>query len=78
MPHKHSSNQKTPRHKPTSMHNHVRKMISMHRAGLLPQTPTAHQVTVEHDDWCDLLSGRGYCNCDPDIRLRWSYPQAMN
>ena len=66
------------KHKPTTFHNHVWKMAAMHRAGLLPQTPTAHQVTVEHDDWCDLLSGRGYCNCDPDIRLRWSYPQSQN
>lgn len=24
-------------------------------------------VTIRHDDWCDLLHGRGPCNCDPEV-----------
>jgi hypothetical protein len=24
---------------------------------------------VSHDDWCQLLSGTGACNCSPDVRL---------
>tara|TARA_Y100000310_G_C20678913_1_gene814725 strand:- start:1916 stop:2122 length:207 start_codon:yes stop_codon:yes gene_type:complete len=30
--------------------------------------PLAHAV-IAHDDWCDLLNEKGYCNCDPDVRL---------
>jgi len=22
-------------------------------------------MTIAHDDWCDLLSGKGECNCNP-------------
>lgn len=25
-------------------------------------------VTVAHDDWCDLLAGRGPCTCTPEVR----------
>lgn len=26
-------------------------------------------IVLEHDDWCELYSGRGtVCNCNPDIR----------
>ena len=32
-------------------------------------TPGLHVVRILHDDWCDLLAGRGPCNCDPDVRL---------
>jgi hypothetical protein len=24
-----------------------------------------YMVDVYHDGWCDLLNGRGACNCDP-------------
>jgi hypothetical protein len=30
-------------------------------------------VNIQHDDWCDLVNGRGECNCEPEIsqeRLR--------
>ncbi len=30
--------------------------------------PGFHHVDVLHDDWCDQLSGKGPCNCEPDIR----------
>jgi hypothetical protein len=33
------------------------------------QPGTIQRVTIAHDDWCDLLNGRGPCNCDPDIGL---------
>jgi hypothetical protein len=29
--------------------------------------PGLHHVNVYHDDWCDLLAGRGPCNCNPDV-----------
>jgi hypothetical protein len=28
------------------------------------------EVWVQHDDWCDLLNGRGLCKCDPWVTLR--------
>lgn len=27
-------------------------------------------VEVRHDAWCALLTHRGPCNCDPEIRLQ--------
>jgi hypothetical protein len=30
---------------------------------------TVHHVSIAHDDWCDLLTSRGPCNCTPDIRV---------
>lgn len=34
-----------------------------------PKPGTIRHVSIAHDDWCDLLAGRGACNCDPDVRL---------
>ena len=31
---------------------------------------SCHTFDVYHDDWCDLLNGRGPCNCTPTIRRR--------
>lgn len=28
-----------------------------------------YEINVYHDDWCDLLSGKGECNCDPEIKI---------
>ena len=30
---------------------------------------TVTHVTVYHDDWCDLLNGKGQCNCKPTVKL---------
>lgn len=35
------------------------------RSGI--QGPGAYEITIYHDDWCDLLSKRGPCNCNPEI-----------
>ena len=34
-------------------------------------------MDVRHDDWCDLLSGKGTCNCNPEVcePKRISYPE---
>jgi hypothetical protein len=29
--------------------------------------PGVHHVEVRHDAWCDQLSGRGPCNCNPEV-----------
>ena len=33
------------------------------------------EVDIYHKDWCRIYRG-GYCNCDPDVRLR--LPQRRN
>jgi hypothetical protein len=30
-------------------------------------TPGLYEITVRHDSWCDLMAGRGPCNCDPAV-----------
>jgi hypothetical protein len=27
------------------------------------------EVDIYHDDWCGIYHG-GYCNCDPELKLR--------
>ena len=51
--------------------NHVRKLAYLRRVGALPNG--AHKVDVLHDDWCRIFAG-GNCNCDPDVKIRWSQP----
>lgn len=29
--------------------------------------PGLCEVTVRHDAWCDLLAGKGPCNCEPEV-----------
>jgi hypothetical protein len=31
--------------------------------------PGFYIVRILHDDWCDLLAGRGSCNCSPEVRV---------
>lgn len=26
-----------------------------------------YQVDVRHDGWCNLLAGKGPCNCNPEV-----------
>lgn len=37
-------------------------------AGMIRRGMATH-TTILHDDWCNLLAGRGPCNCDPEIRF---------
>ena len=52
-------------------HNYVTKIQQMWEAGTLPREAGYYQVTVEHDDWCGIFQERR-CNCDPDIKLKFS------
>lgn len=27
-------------------------------------------VAIAHDSWCDLIQGRGFCNCHPEVVQR--------
>lgn len=56
-------------------HNYLRKLRYLMRVGALPYTVGLHQLTIFHDDWCGIYQGKR-CNCNPDIRLAWSQPDA--
>lgn len=44
------------------------KLIAECEAGRIPTKPgAALAVSILHDDWCDLMNGRGVCNCEPEI-----------
>ena len=30
--------------------------------------PGLHHINVFHDEWCDLILGRGMCNCNPVVK----------
>ncbi len=56
--------------------NYLRKLHYLWRVGAIPKDVGVHQVDVFHDNWCQLINGRGRCNCEPDVRLKWSQPDA--
>jgi len=43
----------------------------MWATGALPRTAGYHQITVWHDDDCGIFVGKR-CDCNPDIKLRFS------
>jgi hypothetical protein len=54
----------TSRHRPE---NYLIKLIETLRRN--PVGPGVNHVGIAHDDWCNLLSGKGPCNCDPEVQL---------
>ena len=47
--------------------NFLPALLRFREAAQVP--PGSHlRVTVLHDPWCRFTSGRGPCNCDPEIR----------
>jgi hypothetical protein len=54
-------------------HTAITSSISIRcgRRVLYPRTAGYHQITVYHDDECGIFEGRR-CDCDPDIKLRFS------
>jgi hypothetical protein len=59
----------------TPHHNYVRKLHYLWRIGAIPRTVGLHQVRVYHDNWCGIYKDQR-CDCNPDIRLAWSQPDA--
>ena len=58
--------QRSRNHPPTTQHNHQQKLKKL--LAVKPPPPgKVYESRVMHDDWCDLLNGKGFCNCDPDI-----------
>lgn len=55
-------------HLPTSAHNYLPKIEAIVQDMGCPAG--IFDIDVAHDSWCDALNRRGFCNCDPDVRLR--------
>lgn len=51
---------------PKNRGNYFPKLIALGQE-LHALAPGVYLVNVRHDEWCALLSGRGDCNCDPDV-----------
>lgn len=57
-------------------HNHVKKLQAKITAGELSvKRGTVQSIGVLHDDDCAIFDG-GYCDCDPDIKVRWTQTAA--
>ena len=55
--------------------HYVRKMHYLWRIGALPRDVGVHQIEVFHDNSCGIFQERR-CDCNPDIRMKWSQPAA--
>ena len=53
--------------------NYLRKLQFLWRTGAIPRSVGVHEISVSHDTWCGIFEGV-YCNCNPDVRVRWSQP----
>ena len=62
------------RDKTREQHNHILKILRLAEEGALRAEPGSVQsIEVAHDDDCKIFDG-GLCNCDPEVRLKWSQP----
>jgi hypothetical protein len=52
--------------------SYVEPVIQLHAKR--QHTPCISIVNVYHDDWCDLLKGKGVCNCNPDVGEPQKFP----
>jgi hypothetical protein len=43
----------------------IDRMLLAQAQGRKP--PALYHVQVNHNEWCDLITGKGDCNCTPDI-----------
>jgi hypothetical protein len=49
-------------------HNYYRKRMQLYQEGKVPPGRLS-EVDIYRDDGCRIYQG-GYCNCDPEIKLR--------
>jgi hypothetical protein len=50
--------------------SYVRLLAEARAAGHVLAAPrTVAGVLTCHDDWCELLNGRGPCNCEPELEF---------
>ncbi len=52
-------------HPPTLVHNFMLKAAPLFQH----VRPGFAAIDVKHDDWCDALHDRGFCNCDPEVSI---------
>ncbi len=55
------------KHPATTEHNYAKKILAL---GLTLRPGQLVETDVAHDPWCDMLNGRGFCNCDPTVAVR--------
>lgn len=65
------------RKKPTSP-KYMPALVAAAVTARMLQPGTAYIVKILHDDWCDLLAGRGPCNCDPEVQAPMPCPRPDN
>ena len=53
------------KHNPTANYQQSPYLAAL--SALAVEPGTIQRVETQHDDWCDLLNGRGYCNCNPVV-----------
>ena len=53
-------------HPEPNRHNYFAKLQKLITEGKISGVK---DVDIFHDDWCAIYDG-GYCNCDPDIKIR--------
>lgn len=53
------------KHNPTANYQQSPYLAAL--SALAVEPGTIQRVEIQHDDWCDLLNGRGYCNCNPVV-----------
>jgi len=59
-------------------HNYMAKIRALWESGACPPG-TYSGVDVSHDDWCNLLTGKGtLCNCDPDVKVAFQINGNLN
>jgi hypothetical protein len=61
------------KHPPTSTHNYLAKITELAELALIKPTAAIRIAEIHHDTWCDFFRGRGFCNCEPIVKL--SRPQ---
>ena len=66
----------TKRRRPRRQPNYMRKLKYLYALGALPHGQV-HMVTIEHDGWCAHFQGQP-CNCNPDVKLRYSVSGNQN
>ena len=64
------------RRKKQLLQNAILSQIERSRDKLKPGT--VHLIDVRHDAWCDLLAGRGQCNCNPEVQTPSRVPSLQD
>jgi len=67
---------KRTKRRPHRQPNYLRKLRYLYACGALPPG-SLHMIDILHDGWCAHYQGHP-CNCNPDVRLKYSVPATNN